>query len=248
MQFQGKNAVITGGNSGIGLAIAKRLHKEGARVALLGRDQQTLARAAAQIGGKTLAVNGDVTKPADLDRLMEQVQNEMGAIDILVANAGVAQFLPLEDIDEAHFDHQFGINVKGTLFTVQKALPLLNPGASVILMASAAAAKGFPGTIVYSATKAALRSLARTLSTELLPRNIRVNVISPGPITTPIFEKLGAPAEELEAVKQGFSDMVPLKRFGDPEEVAGVASFLASSDASYIVGADIATDGGLTQL
>ena len=248
MRFQDKVAVITGGNSGIGLASAHRLQQEGADIAIFGRNADTLAAAGEALGQDTLKVQGDVTKSADLDRLFEDVKARFGRIDTLVVNAGVAFFQPLEEVGEDHFDQIFNINVKGAYYTIQKALPLLAEGASVVLISSAVTEAGFAGTSIYTASKAALRSFARTLSTELLPRKIRVNVVSPGPVETPIFEKMGAPAEATEGIKQGFSALVPLQRLGTASEIAGVVAFLGSDDSTFVVGVDIQADGGIVNL
>ncbi|MDJ0840942.1 MAG: glucose 1-dehydrogenase [Acidobacteriota bacterium] len=248
MRFQNKVAVITGGNSGIGLASAHRLQQEGAQIAIFGRNQETLASAGEALGGDTLTVQGDVADNADLDRLIESVTERFGRIDTLVVNAGVAHFKPLNEVDEDHFDLHFNINVKGAYYTIQKALPLLAEGASVVLVGSVVTQAGFPGSSIYSASKAALRSFARTLSAELLPRKIRVNVVSPGPVETPIFDRMGAPKEQTDGMKQGFSAMVPLNRMGTPEEIAGVVAFLGSDDASFVVGADVNADGGMIDL
>ncbi|MFT5088873.1 MAG: NAD(P)-dependent dehydrogenase (short-subunit alcohol dehydrogenase family) [Planctomycetota bacterium] len=248
MKLNNKVAVITGGSSGIGLSIAKRFHKEGAKVVIFGRKQEALDAAVAEVGAEVLAVQGDVSKLADLERLYAETVAKHGKVDVLVANAGVAQFAPLEGSDEAHFDQLSDINFKGAFFTVQKAQPHLNDGASVVLTSSAVNQMGMPNTSVYSATKAAVRSLARTLSAELVGRGIRVNVLSPGPIETPIFGKLGLPQEALDGFAADMTEQVPLKRFGQPEEMASAALFLASEDSSYVVGIDLVADGGISQL
>ena len=248
MRYQHKHAVVTGGNSGIGLATAQRLEQEGARVAIFGRNAESLAEAARTIGENTLTVRGDVTNRADLSALSETVGREFGSIDTLVVNAGVAQFAPIEAVDDDHFDRHFDINVKGAFFTIQKLLPLIADGGSIVLVASVVNQAGFPNSSVYSATKGALRSFARTLSAELLPRGIRVNVVSPGPVETPIFGKMGFDADTTAGVKSGFASMVPLGRMGNPEEIASVVAFLGSDDASFIVGGEINADGGLIDL
>ena len=248
MRFQNKVAVITGGNSGIGLASAQRLQEEGADLAIFGRNAETLAAAGETLGKNTLTVQGDVANSADLDRLFEEVKTNFGRIDTLVVNAGVAFFQPIDNVDEDHFDHIFNINVKGAYYTIQKALPLLAEGASIVLVSSAVTEAGFAGTSIYTASKAALRSFARTLSTELLSRKVRVNVVSPGPVETPIFEKMGAPKDQTEGIKQGFSSLVPLQRMGTSAEIAAVVAFLGSDDSSFIVGADIQADGGIVNL
>lgn len=247
-RFENKVVVITGGNSGIGLATAKLLSEEGAKVVISGRDQTTLAVAAEEIGGDVLAVRADVSRLAEIDRLFEQTKERFGKIDVLFANAGVAPVAPLESVTEAHFDEVFDINIKGVYFTVQKAVPLLNDGAAVILNASVVDQKGWAGLSVYSASKAGVRSLARTLAAELIGRGIRVNAVSPGPIATPIFGRLGLTQEQFDEMAQGIIGQVPMKRFGKPEEVASAVAFLASAESSYLTGQEIAVDGGLAQL
>lgn len=247
-RLAGKVALITGGNSGIGLATAQAFLAEGARVAICGRDQATLAAAAEALGAEALAVRADVADPADLGRLMAAVEARFGQLDVLFVNAGVGAFAALEQATEAHFDSIFDANVKGAYFTVQKALPLLVPGASVIFTGSVNGQIGMPGASVYSASKAAVRSLARTLSAELKDRGVRVNVISPGPITTPIFGRLGLAPEALDAVRAGIRAQVPLGRFGEPREIAAAAVFLASDETTFVVGAELVVDGGLSQL
>ncbi len=247
-RFEGKVAVVTGGNSGIGLATAKRLHDEGARVAISGRSQKTLDEAVKIIGKDVLAVKADVTKLADLDKLYGAVAEKFGKIDVLFVNAGVAKFAPLTAVDEAHFDEMFDINTRGAYFTIQKAVPHLNTGASIILNTSVADEKGIQNGTVYAATKAALRSFARSVAAELVELGIRVNTVAPGPIETPIFERTGLPKEAIEEFAKGVLSKVPMKRFGKPEEVAGAVAFLASSDASYITGVEINVDGGMGQI
>jgi NAD(P)-dependent dehydrogenase (short-subunit alcohol dehydrogenase family) len=247
-RYAGKTAVITGGNSGIGLATAKLFHDEGANVAISGRDQKTLDEAVDIIGGGTLAVKADVSKLADIDRLYAQVAAKFGKIDAIFANAGIAKFAPVADSSEQMFDETFDINVKGMFFTLQKAVPHLNDNAGIVLNSSVVNSLGTPNASVYSASKAAVRSLARTFAAELVGRGIRVNVVSPGPIVTPIFGRTGLPQEMVDQ----FSEMVkaenPMKRFGAPDEVGHAVLFLASSDASYITGVDLNVDGGRGQL
>jgi NAD(P)-dependent dehydrogenase (short-subunit alcohol dehydrogenase family) len=247
-RLEGKVAVITGGNSGIGLATAKRLQDEGARVAISGRSQKTLDEASASLGKGLLAVQSDVSKLADIDKLFAEVAKKFGKIDVLFANAGVAKFAPFAATTEAQYDEQFDINVKGAYFTIQKALPHLNDGASIILNTSVAGQEGVPNSSAYSSTKAAMRSLARTMAAELAERNIRVNCVAPGPIVTPIFGRTGLPQEAIDEFSKYVISRVPLKRFGQPEEVAGVVAFLASSDASYVNGIELHVDGGLAQV
>jgi NAD(P)-dependent dehydrogenase (short-subunit alcohol dehydrogenase family) len=247
-RLEGKVAVVTGGNSGIGLATAKRLQDEGARVAISGRNQQTLDEAVNTIGNGVLAVRADVSKLTDVDKLYAQVSKKLGKIDVLFVNAGVAKFGPFADTSESTYDEQFDINIKGAYFTIQKALPFLNDGASIIVNTSVADQKGTAGTSAYSATKAALRSLARTTAAELAVRGIRVNAVAPGPIVTPIFGRTGLPQEAIDEFAKEIISKVPMKRFGQPEEVAGTVAFLASQDASYITGVEINVDGGLGQI
>ncbi len=247
-RLEGKVAVVTGGNSGIGLATAKRLQDEGARVAISGRNQQTLDEAVNTIGNGVLAVQADVSKLTDVDKLYAQVSKKLGKIDVLFVNAGVAKFAPFAETSESTYDEQFDINIKGAYFTIQKALPFLNDGASIILNTSVVSSKGTAGASAYSATKAALRSLARTAAAELVGRGIRVNAVAPGPIVTPIFGKTGLPKEAIEEFAKETISKIPMKRFGQPEEVAGTVAFLASQDASYITGVEINVDGGLGQI
>ena len=243
MKLIGKVAVVTGGNSGIGLATAQEFKAQGAKVAIFGRSQKTLDEAVHTIGEGTLAVRGNVTDLADLNRLYEQTVERFGKVDILVVNAGISKPAPVEQVDEALFDQISDTNFKGAFFTVQRALPHLNEGASIILVTAAVNQKGVPGYSVVSATKAALRSLARTFSAELLHRGIRVNALSPGTIETPIFGKLGLPVEPLK-----WAEQIPMKRIGTAEEMAKAALFLASSDSSYVLGAELVVDGGKTQI
>jgi NAD(P)-dependent dehydrogenase (short-subunit alcohol dehydrogenase family) len=247
-KFAGKVAVITGGSSGMGLATAKRFVEEGMdHVYITGRRRDTLDAAAAEIGRNATAVQGDVANLADLDRLYDTVEKQNRKIDVLFANAGVSQPRPIGSVDEEFFDLHFDANVKGLFFTVQKALPLLNDGASVILNGSIATIKGFPGISVYSATKAAVRSLARTLTNELRDRHIRVNTLSPGHIDTPLLESWQQ-GDALIKLKEGFAQSVPLGRMGDPDEIAKAVSFLASGEASYVSGIELFVDGGAAQI
>jgi NAD(P)-dependent dehydrogenase (short-subunit alcohol dehydrogenase family) len=247
-RLEGKVAVVTGGNSGIGLASAKRLLEEGARVAIAGRSQKTLDEAAKALGNGVLAIQSDVSKLADIDKIYAAVQKKFGKIDVLFVNAGVAKFAPFSETTESLFDENFSTNVKGAYFTIQKAIPHLNDGASIILNTSVAGIKGTPGTSAYSATKAALRSLARTSAAELAGRGIRVNAVAPGPIVTPIFGRTGLPQEAIDDFIKNVGGSVPMKRLGQSEEVAGAVAFLASSDASYITGEELHVDGGMGQI
>jgi NAD(P)-dependent dehydrogenase (short-subunit alcohol dehydrogenase family) len=247
-KFNNKRVVITGGNSGIGLAAAKEFIQEGARVIIMGRDKRTLDAAVAELGAQAVGVQGDITSTDDLDRLFSEAKKQFGQIDVLFANAGVALFAPFEQTDEKLFNANFEVNVRGSFLTAQKALALLADKSSIIFNTSVVGVKGFPGTSAYSASKAALRSLVRTLASELLTKGVRVNAVSPGPIETPIFGRLGMPEEALKEMAQGFEASNPMKRFGQPSEVAKAVLFFASEDSSYITGAELAVDGGLTQL
>jgi NAD(P)-dependent dehydrogenase (short-subunit alcohol dehydrogenase family) len=248
-KLEGKVAVITGGSSGIGLATAQRFVDEGAFVFITGRRQSELDSAVKQIGKNNVTgVQSDVSNLADLDRLYATVKEQKGRIDILFANAGVGELVPLGAITEAHFDKTFGINVKGLLFTVQKALPLFQEGGSIILNASIAASKGVEASSVYNATKAAIRSFARTWTVELKHRKIRVNAISPGPIDTPGFNGLAQTEEQIEQFKTSIVSSVPMGRMGSPDEIAKAVSFLASDDSSYVTGIELFVDGGMAQI
>jgi NAD(P)-dependent dehydrogenase (short-subunit alcohol dehydrogenase family) len=247
-KLEGKVALITGGNSGIGLATAKQFVKEGAYVFITGRREPQLAAAAKEIGKNVTGVQGDVANLDDLDCLFAQIKKEKGKLDIVFANAGIAKYAPLGAITEDLYDSIFNINVKGLLFTVQKALPLLTDGGSIILNASIVASKGLSSNSVYSATKAAVRSFARTWTTDLKDRRIRVNAVSPGPIDTPGLTELLASSETGEQRKKMISNTVPLGRFGRPEEIAKAVVFLASDDASYVTGIELFVDGGFAQV
>jgi NAD(P)-dependent dehydrogenase (short-subunit alcohol dehydrogenase family) len=247
-KLEGKVAVVTGGNSGIGLATAKRFAAEGAYVFITGRRQNELDAAVKEIGKNVTAVQSDISKLADLDRLYSTVKREKGHIDILFANAGLGEFAPLGSITEEHFDKTFNTNVKGTLFTVQKALSLLRDGGSVILNASTTASTGNEAFSVYSATKAAIRSFARCWILDLKQRKIRVNAISPGPIDTPGLSGLTQTEEQARQFRNAMIASVPLGRLGDPDEVAKVASFLASDESSFVNGVELFVDGGAAQI
>jgi NAD(P)-dependent dehydrogenase (short-subunit alcohol dehydrogenase family) len=247
-KLEAKIALVTGSNSGIGLATAKRFVKEGAHVFITGRRDAELAAAAREIGKNVTGVQGDVSNLVDLDRLFAQIKLEKGKLDIVFANAGVAKYATLGEITEEFYDSIFDTNVKGLLFTVQKALPLLPDGASIILNASIVASKGLSSNSVYSATKAAVRSFARTWTTDLKPRRIRVNAVSPGSIDTPGLSDLLASSETGEQRRKMITGLVPLGRFGTPDEIAKAVVFLASDDSSYITGTELFVDGGFAQV
>ena len=248
-KLAGKIAVITGGSSGIGLATAKRFVNEGAYVFITGRRQSELDAAVSEIGHNVTGVQGDVSKLADIDKLYAAVKKQKGKLDIVFANAGTGAFAPLEQISEEHFDKQFNVNVKGLLFTVQRALPLMQPGGSIVLNASIVATKGSPALSVYSATKAAVRSFARTWSVDLKDRKIRVNAISPGIIPTPGYNtSLGMTQEQADQFVQSSIPNIPMGRPGTTDEIAKAVSFLASDDSSYVTGIELFVDGGLAQI
>ena len=247
-KLEGKIALITGGNSGIGFATAKEFVREGAFVFITGRREPELAAAVKEIGRNVTGIQGDVSKLADLDRLFAQIKSEKGKLDIVFANAGVATFAQFGQITEEHFDSIFNVNVRGTLFTVQKALPLMPDGASIILNASIVASKGLGMNSVYSATKAAIRSFARTWTTDLKSRKIRVNAVSPGPIDTPGLSDLVASTGAGDERKKLMINNVPLGRMGRPDEIAKAVVFLASDDSSYVTGSELFVDGGMAQV
>ncbi len=247
-KLEGKVAVVTGGNSGIGLATAKRFVAEGAHVFITGRRQAELDAAVSQIGKNVSGVQGDVSNLADLDRLYATVKQQKGRVDVLFANAGLGEFVPLGQITEAHFDKTFGVNVKGTLFTVQKALPLMPDGGSIVMNGSMVSMKGWPAFGVYAATKAALRSFARTWSVDLKSRKIRVNVVSPGTVITPGYKNAGLSDEQIAKIEAEAAAATPLGRVGTPEEIAKAVVFLASDESSYVTGIELFVDGGLAQI
>jgi NAD(P)-dependent dehydrogenase (short-subunit alcohol dehydrogenase family) len=247
-KLNGKVALITGGNSGIGFATAKRFVEEGAHVFITGRRQSKLDEAVKQIGSNVTGVQGDVAKLGDLDHLFERIKKDQGKLDIVFANAGIAKYAALGTIDEEHFDTIFGTNVRGLLFTVQKALPLLPDGASIILNASIVGSKGLASNSVYSATKAAVRSFARTWTTDLKARRIRVNAISPGPIDTEGLRELFGSSEIGQDRLKSISSVVPLGRIGSSDEIAKAAVFLASDDSSFVTGIELFVDGGFAQV
>lgn len=243
-----KVAVITGGNSGIGLATAKLFAKEGAKVAITGRNENTIAEAVKSIGANSIGIKADVLNLKSIDEAYNEIAAKHGKFDVLVVNAGVFKGLPLEDFTEELFDEIVNINFKGAFFSVQKALPFLNEGASVIITSSVVNETGMATASAYSATKAAVRSLARSFSADLLERKIRVNILSPGPIETPIFDRLGMPQENVDGLKGHLASGVPIKRMGTADEMAKGFLYLASDDSSYMLGGEIVLDGGMGQL
>jgi len=242
-----KTAVVTGGNSGIGLATAREFIAEGAKVIITGRSQASLDKAVAELGSQAYGVIADASSIADIGKLRQRVAAIFPKVDVVFVNAGIAKFSPIEGVTEAFFDEQFDINVKGAYFTIQQLLPLMNDGGSIVLNTSINAHIGMPNASVYAATKAALLTLAKNLSAELLPRKIRVNAVSPGPVATPLHEKL-VPAEALEETAAGIRSLIPLGRFGTPEEIARIAVFFASDDSSFVLGAELIADGGMATL
>jgi NAD(P)-dependent dehydrogenase (short-subunit alcohol dehydrogenase family) len=246
-RYEGKTAVITGGTTGIGFSTAKLLVSEGAKVVITGRTAATVESAEKELGARARAMVADTAKLADVDRVVELAKSYLGRVDFVFVNAGIAKFAPFDAVDERLWDEQHDINVRGAFFAVQKLVPLVPKGGAIVLDASIVAVKGFPATSTYAASKAALRSLGRTLAMELLPRGIRVNVVSPGPVTTPILDKSNVPPEARAGMVEQYREMVPMKRFGLPEEVARAAVFLAF-EATFTTGADLPVDGGLGQV
>jgi NAD(P)-dependent dehydrogenase (short-subunit alcohol dehydrogenase family) len=243
-RFTGKVILVTGGSSGLGLAAARAFADEGAELVIAGRDQAGIDRAVAAIGAKATGHHADVSRVHEIAQLMQAVRARHGRLDVLFANAGIARLSTIADVTEALWDEVMNIDVRGLYFTVQQALPLMGNGASIVLNASVAAEIGAPEASVYAASKAAVRSLGRSLGAELVGRGIRVNVVSPGPIDTPIFDKFGIAAETVNEVKKSWADAIPMKRLGRAEEVARAVLFLASSEASYITGVELLVDGG----
>jgi NAD(P)-dependent dehydrogenase (short-subunit alcohol dehydrogenase family) len=246
-RYQGKTAVVTGGTTGIGFSTAKLLVSKGAKVVITGRTPATVESAQKELGDRARGIAADTSKLADIDRVVELARSHLGRVDFVFVNAGIAKFAPFDAVDEGLWDEQHDINVRGAFFAVQKLVPLIPPGGAIVLDASIVALKGFSGTTAYAASKAALRSLGRTLAAELLPRGIRVNVVSPGPIATPIFDKSNVPPEARAGMLEQFREMVPMKRLGLPEEVARAAAFLAF-EATFTTGADLPVDGGVGQV
>lgn len=248
-RFKGRTILITGGNSGIGLATAKQIIQEGGKVIITGRDEKTLHAAAQELGPNAQAIRNDVGRLSDIDELAKQIKSKYGKIEGVFANAGVGKFQPIEAVTEQDYDQMFNINVKGLFFTLQKTVPLLADNSAVVLNASVAGSRGGPDSSVYGATKAAVRALARTFSSSYVGRGIRFNVVSPGPIETPIWDRSpGVPAEVVASVKQKFAEATPMKRYGTAEEVAAAVSFLLAPESSYILGVELFVDGGQNQI
>jgi NAD(P)-dependent dehydrogenase (short-subunit alcohol dehydrogenase family) len=247
-QFEGKVAVVTGGNSGIGLATAKAFAREGAKVAITGRSAATLEAAQKELGPNALVIKADMSKVPEIVGAFDQIRRRFDRIDALFVNAGIGKFIPLDEVTEEFYDAVMATNVKGLFFTVQKAAPLFNQGAAVVLNASINAHKGMPGSSVYGASKAAVVNLAKTLSADLLQRGVRVNVVSPGPIETPIFEKMGLADDQLAQTREWIISQVPLKRFGHPDDIANAVLYLSSPASAFVVGTELIVDGGMTQL
>jgi NAD(P)-dependent dehydrogenase (short-subunit alcohol dehydrogenase family) len=244
-RFEGKVAVVTGGNSGIGLAAAKAFAQEGASVVITGRDEASLKAAEREIGAGAMALRADVSRLPEIDSAMARIRERFRKIDALFVNAGIGKFVPFDQVTEEFFDETLAINLKGAFFTVHKALPLFAPGAAVVLNASINAHKGMPGTTVYGASKAAVANLAKTLSADLVGRGIRVNAISPGPVESALLGRLGMSEEQLTQTKEWIRNQVPLKRFGRAEEIAEAVLYLCSNASSFVVGADLVIDGGM---
>ena len=245
-RFEGKVAMVTGGNSGIGLAAAKAFAREGAQVAVTGRDEGTLKNAEKEIGSGALAIRADAARIADLDAVMAKVRDQFKRIDALFVNAGIGKFVPIAEVTEAMFDEIVTINLKGAFFTVQKALPLMARGSAVVLNASINAHIGLPGTTVYGATKAAVVNMAKTMSADLAERGIRVNAVSPGPVETPIFGRAGISSEQSRQTKEWLQNQTLVKRMAEPEEIAEAVLYLSSDVSSFVVGTELVIDGGMT--
>ena len=243
-KLNNKTALITGGTTGIGFETAKLFISEGAKVAVTGQNDERVKNAGEMLGKETVAVTADVSSIREIESMVSTVNQKLGRVDILFINAGVLRMGTISEVSEEHFDFQVNVNLRGAFFTIQKVLPIMNDGGSIVINSSNANQIGLPGLSVYSATKAALRSLARTLAAELLERKIRVNTVSPGPITTPIFGKTGIPKDVADDIAEDIISHNPMKRFGEPEEIAKAVLFLACSDSSYMTGEEIVVDGG----
>ncbi len=244
-RFTDKVAVVTGGNSGIGLATARAFAREGAKVAITGRSDATLKAAQKELGPGALVIKADMSRVQEITTAMEQIKKTFGRIDALFVNAGIGRFVPFEDVTEAFFDETMATNLKGAFFTIQKATPLLSRGSAVVLNASINAHMGMPGSSVYGASKAAVVNLAKTLSADLLQHGVRVNVVSPGPVATPILDRMGLPEEQTRQLKERITEQVPLKRFGHPDEIAAAVLYLSSSESAFVVGTELVVDGGM---
>jgi NAD(P)-dependent dehydrogenase (short-subunit alcohol dehydrogenase family) len=247
-RFQGKVAVVTGGNSGIGLGVAKAYAREGAQVAITGRNGKSLETALKEIGPGTLAIQSDAGKVAEIESAIQKINERFGRIDALFVNAGVAKLVPFENVTEELFDETVAINMKGVFFTVQKAIPLMPKGSAIVLNASINAHLGMPGTTVYGASKAAVINMAKTFSAELLEKGIRVNAISPGPITSALLARDGMTQEKLQETKDWMQSQVPAKRFGTPEEIAAGVLYLTSPESAFVLGTELIIDGGMSTL
>jgi len=247
-RFKGKVAVVTGGSSGIGLATAKAYLREGAKVAITGRSDEGLRAAQAELGPEALVLKSDVSRVKEIETAMGAIRERFGRIDALFVNAGIGKFVPIESVTEEFFDETLNTNLKGAFFTVQKAIPLFSPGAAVVLNGSINAHVGMPNSSVYGASKAAVVVLAKTLSADLLSRNVRVNVVSPGPVETPIFRRMGMPEEQFRQMKEWITQQVPLKRFAHADEIASAVLYLSSSESKFVVGTELIVDGGMIQL
>ncbi|HEX9426396.1 MAG TPA: SDR family oxidoreductase [Candidatus Polarisedimenticolia bacterium] len=247
-RFTDKVAVVTGGNSGIGLATARAYAREGARVAITGRNDATLKSAQKELGQDALVLKADMSKVPEIATAIDRIKATFGRIDALFVNAGVGRFVPFEEVTEQFFDETMATNLRGLFFTVQKAVPLLSRGAAVVLNASINAHLGMPGSTVYGASKAAVVNLAKTLSSDLLARGVRVNVVSPGPVATPIFDRMGLSEEQVRQTRDWITTQVPLKRFAQPDEIAAAVLYLSSDESRYVLGTELVVDGGMIEL